>query len=271
MATSRSTRKTGAAAEPKPPAPLRKYDQGQPAWIELREADTDRAANFYKRLFGWEHNRPAGEKLSFGLLEGERVAGFRPIDEDGSAHWSVYLCATDLAGTVAAVQRAGGKVLVEPTASASWGRFAVVTDPTDGEVGLWEAETLRGIQAQPGHGTPTWFELATDDHDRAVEFYRDALGWDAHELSRTEEQTCTVLGDAPEGGAGIVGLPGGQDVRSHWSVFFGTPDTDASVRRVVEIGGSVVAEPVDTPYGRVAVVADDQGAVFRLKGPATGS
>lgn len=270
MATSRSTRKTDAAAEPKPPAPLRRYQQGQPAWIELGVEDTDRAATFYKRLFGWEHNRPAGEKLTFGVLEGERVAGFRPIDE-GSARWAVYLCAPDLDASVSAAEDAGATVVVPPRASASWGRYAVVTDPTDGEVGLWEAETLRGIQAQPGHGTPTWFELATVDHDRAVTFYTDALGWDARELARTDELTYSVLGDAPEGGGGIMSLPAGEEAGSRWSIYFGTPDTDASVRRVVEIGGSVVTAPEDTPYGRLAAVADDQGAVFHLMGPTTES
>ena len=41
-------------------------------------------------------------------------------------------------------------------------------------------------------------------------------------------------------------------------------DTDAAVARAVELGGSVVAPAWDSPYGRMAVVADDQGAVFAV-------
>jgi predicted enzyme related to lactoylglutathione lyase len=33
---------------------------------------------------------------------------------------------------------------------------------------------------------------------------------------------------------------------------------------VTELGGSVVAPAWDSPYGRMAVVSDDQGAVFSI-------
>ena len=41
-------------------------------------------------------------------------------------------------------------------------------------------------------------------------------------------------------------------------------DTDAALARVAELGGTVVRPAWDTPYGRMAVPADDQGAVFSL-------
>ena len=47
-------------------------------------------------------------------------------------------------------------------------------------------------------------------------------------------------------------------------------DTDATVKQVGELGGSVVEDPQDTPYGRLAVVADATGASFRLMGPNLG-
>lgn len=275
MSTSRTTGTTPDQKDRPAPARPRSYGRGEPAWIELSVRDTERAAGFYRRLFGWEHNRPAGERMSFGVLEGERVAGFRPMSDDdrGSARWSVYLATQDLEGTVTAAESAGATVLVAPRSASSWGRLAVMADPTDGEVGLWEAEILKGVQAAPGNGTPVWFELASADHDAAVDFYTDVLDWECRELERDEggdgDGTYTVLGDAPDGGAGITGLPTGSEDRSHWSVYFGTPDTDASVRRVVEIGGSVVSEPRDTPHGRLAAVADDQGGVFHLMGPSS--
>lgn len=41
-------------------------------------------------------------------------------------------------------------------------------------------------------------------------------------------------------------------------------DTDAAVATVTAAGGAVQRAPWDTPYGRMAVVRDDQGAVFSL-------
>jgi predicted enzyme related to lactoylglutathione lyase len=49
-----------------------------------------------------------------------------------------------------------------------------------------------------------------------------------------------------------------------WSVYFAVADADAAVAKTVELGGSVVMPPEDTPYGRLAVVADPNGAVFKF-------
>jgi predicted enzyme related to lactoylglutathione lyase len=49
-----------------------------------------------------------------------------------------------------------------------------------------------------------------------------------------------------------------------WSVYFAVNDTDAAVAAAVEHGGSLVHPIRDSPYGRIGVVTDDQGAVFSL-------
>jgi predicted enzyme related to lactoylglutathione lyase len=60
-------------------------------------------------------------------------------------------------------------------------------------------------------------------------------------------------------------LPEG--VPAHWSVYFGAEDTDAALAKVTSLGGSVVLPAEDTPYGRLAGVADPTGAQFKLVGP----
>jgi hypothetical protein len=50
----------------------------------------------------------------------------------------------------------------------------------------------------------------------------------------------------------------------HWTVYFGVDDVDKALARVNEFGGSVISAPEDTPYGRMATVADPTGAQFRL-------
>ena len=47
-------------------------------------------------------------------------------------------------------------------------------------------------------------------------------------------------------------------------MYFGTSDTDKAVDLATSHGGRVVRPAADSPYGRMAVVADDQGAVFSL-------
>ena len=42
------------------------------------------------------------------------------------------------------------------------------------------------------------------------------------------------------------------------------PDTDAAVTAVTGLGGVIVQPVRDSPYGRMGVVTDNQGAVFCL-------
>jgi hypothetical protein len=51
-------------------------------------------------------------------------------------------------------------------------------------------------------------------------------------------------------------------------VYFRTDDADASIARARELGGSVIQPAEDTPYGRLATLADPTGAAFKLIGPA---
>jgi predicted enzyme related to lactoylglutathione lyase len=62
-------------------------------------------------------------------------------------------------------------------------------------------------------------------------------------------------------------LPEG--VPAHWSIYFGTADTDATLAKVVELGGSIVEPATDTPYGRLATAADPSGIQFKLLQPPT--
>jgi predicted enzyme related to lactoylglutathione lyase len=50
-------------------------------------------------------------------------------------------------------------------------------------------------------------------------------------------------------------------------VYIAVDDADATQARAAELGGSVVSEAQDTPYGRIAQVADPTGARIRLLGP----
>jgi predicted enzyme related to lactoylglutathione lyase len=46
--------------------------------------------------------------------------------------------------------------------------------------------------------------------------------------------------------------------------FLGADDVDKTVQLVLDNGGSVIREAEDTPYGRLAAVADSTGAGFNL-------
>jgi predicted enzyme related to lactoylglutathione lyase len=88
-------------------------------------------------------------------------------------------------------------------------------------------------------------------------------------MGDTPEFRYSTFGEGDAALAGIMDATGHlpEGVPSHWAVYFATEDADATVKQVGELGGSVLEDPQDTPYGRLAVVADVNGASFRLMGP----
>jgi len=56
-------------------------------------------------------------------------------------------------------------------------------------------------------------------------------------------------------------------VPGQWSSYLGTEDADATLAKVVELGGSIVQPAEDTPYGRLATAADPSGINFKLIQP----
>jgi predicted enzyme related to lactoylglutathione lyase len=51
---------------------------------------------------------------------------------------------------------------------------------------------------------------------------------------------------------------------ANWFFFLGADDVDKTVQLVKDNGGSVIRDAEDTPYGRLAAVADPTGAGFNL-------
>lgn len=54
------------------------------------------------------------------------------------------------------------------------------------------------------------------------------------------------------------------EMPASWLTYFHLDDVDAGFDRVRELGGEVMREPTDSPYGRFAPVRDPQGAGFAL-------
>lgn len=73
-------------------------------------------------------------------------------------------------------------------------------------------------------------------------------------------------------GFGLLGEPGSPGwfelhTRDHDAAvvfYFAVDDTDAAVATVQRLGGRVVQPAEDSPYGRLAEVADPTGALFKL-------
>jgi uncharacterized protein len=246
---------------------------GHPIWVELYTSDPQAAAGFYTRLFGWtaaDAGPEYGGYLTFRQGDGP-VAGCMLNDgtTGGVNSWSVYLESDDAAATVRMAEANGGEISIEPMQVGDLGHMAFVTDPGGALVGIWQPGSHEGIASRGEPGAPAWFELLTGDYPRALEFYANAFGWDVHTVGDSDEFRYSTLGKDEEALAGVMDVSGTDDSEG-WSVYFATADTDATVAAAEEAGGAVVRAAEDTPYGRMAWLADPQGAQFKVMGPNLG-
>jgi len=152
------------------------------------------------------------------------------------------------------------------------GRMAVAADPAGAVFGVWQARSHTGMQVANEPGSVGWNENFSRDMDGNQAFYRAVFGYEYGDMSTPEFRYATLKLDGQEvGGIGAVGNGVPPGVAAHWSTYFLVEDTDAAVATVTKGGGSVTREPWDSPYGRMAVVSDDQGAAFSLMGTVPGA
>jgi uncharacterized protein len=241
------------------------YPHGTFSWIDLATTDVESAKGFYGKLFGWEYDdMPAGEGLTYSMakIDGASVAAIAE-DTTGQAppHWNSYITVDDVDATAARAGELGGKLVAEPFDVLDAGRMAVIADPTGAFVALWQAKDNIGAGFVNAHGALSWNDLNTNDADTARSFFSELLGWTYEQVS--EEPPYWVIQNGGRSNGGVrVFTEEEANFPPHWLPYLGSDSTDATASTATEAGGSVLVAPFDLPAGRVAVLADPQGAAF---------
>ena len=241
------------------------YAHGTPSWIDIG-TDTEAAKAFYCPLFGWEGQDagPPEETGGYGFFtrDGLMIAGYGPQQSPGPPYWSTYVAVDDADDVTKRVEAAGGNVVVPPMDVMTAGRMAVYQDPEGSFFAVWQAGEHRGAQLVNEPGALCWNELNTRDLDQAERFYREVFGWET--VRSAGDMTYLEAKVGGESVAGMLPMPPmvPEQVPSHWLVYFAVADVDATVAHAQELGGSLLAGPMEVPVGRFAVLSDPQGAAF---------
>jgi predicted enzyme related to lactoylglutathione lyase len=174
--------------------------------------------------------------------------------------WTTYLHTADINATVAKAVAAGGVSCIEPMEVKDKGWMGMLTDPAGASFGLWQPIDHQGFCVVNENGAPAYFQLTTREYGKALDFYREVFDWQVQTVSDSDEfRYSTAMFD----GKALVGVMS-WDVGPDWCVFLGADDVDKTVQLVLDNGGSVIRGAEDTPYGRLAAVADCTGAGFNL-------
>ncbi|MEU0599032.1 VOC family protein [Streptomyces sp. NPDC006393] len=255
-----------------------RYAPGTPCWVSLMVHGMAATQTFYGELFGWEF-RPGPHQLGpyvRALLDGREVAGIGQLPPDRYLPivWTPYLASEDVDLTAETVRLCGGTIGVGPLDAGDAGRLAIGSDPSGAVFGVWQAAAHLGTDLGGVPGTPVWNELRTFETATVAKFYETVFG---HEVRRPataagadsgsgsgfDHVTLCVDGRAVAGIQGVGhALP--RDRGPHWVTYFEVADADDAAERLTALGGQVLTPARDTAHGRVAMVADPEGARFAL-------
>jgi uncharacterized protein len=245
------------------------WPEGTPCWVDLGVDDIARASAFYAGLFGWDIQAGPAEAGGYTmcLRNGRPVAGIGPKQGPPGAPpvWTTYLAADNADETAAKISKAGGQVFMDPFDVMDVGRMTVAADPGGAVFGVWQARAHIGVGLANEPGTLCWNENHTRDFDQATAFYQAVFGYDLGNIEGAGIRYATLKLDGREvGGIMELDASGPAGVPSHWETYFAVAGTDAAVTAVRAAGGTVTRPAWDTPYGRMAIVTDDQGAEFSV-------
>ncbi|HEU5420020.1 MAG TPA: VOC family protein [Streptosporangiaceae bacterium] len=115
-------------------------------------------------------------------------------------------------------------------------------------------------------GAPNWVDLGTPDTDAAAAFYGALFGWQFQPAGPDAGGYGMFIKDGKTvAAAGPLSEPG---AAPSWTLYFYSPDADATAAAVKKAGGSVRMEPMDIfTQGRMAQFSDPAGAQFAIWQP----
>lgn len=113
-----------------------------------------------------------------------------------------------------------------------------------------------------------WYELMTQDLEKAVSFYSNVVGWTVHDSGMPGMPYMLFGRDGKDAGGMMSWSSLGINKPSGWKGHIFTRDVDTEVKAVVVDGGRQYRPVQVIPgVGRFAVVADPQGAEYLLFEP----
>lgn len=247
-----------------------KHTPGTFSWIENATSDQNAGKSFYTSLFGWtaDDSQMGEGAYTMYLREGRTVAAAYALSKTEREakvppHWNLYISVENADATAARAAELGATVLAPAFDVMTFGRMAVIQDPTGAVFCVWQAKTHIGISVRDEFGSLCWADVNTSDTAKATAFYTGLFGW----TTETSPDGYIHIKSGDKLIGGIVPL---RDPKTppHWLVYFLVADCDASTAKAKGLGAQAYAEPFTMDkVGRIAVLADPLGSVFALHQP----
>ena len=248
------------------------WPAGTPCWVDLMVGDLERTKAFYTELLSWDYAEPRPEYGGYlnALVDGGGVAGLSPTMpgmEDTAKTWTIYLASDDITAVGTKIEGAGGHATMPPMDVGDQGRMGLWSDTTGATFGVWQSGAHTGFDVYDTPGTVAWCDLMTGDATAACDFYASVFDY-SYTDAGMDDMTYVLFtppgAQRPAGGIGQSSADDGGTPRSAWSVCFEVTDVDETTAKVPAAGGSVLQEPFDFQYGRLALAKGPDGEEFAI-------
>ena len=120
----------------------------------------------------------------------------------------------------------------------------------------------------PAHGEFVWTEIATNDAEKCIDFYKNVFGWTFQESAAATDGMDYREFDTghghPSGGLYQIDPAwfGGNPPPPHFLTYIAVDDVDEAAERATELGAKV-HKTMDIPnVGRMSIIEDPTGAMF---------
>jgi len=246
---------------------------GSFCWIELGTTDQNAAKKFYTNLFGWTaEDMSMGPEMTYTMLRlgGKDVGGVYKlmkdqVDNHVPPHWMPYIKVNSADESAAKAVKLGATQTVPASDIPNVGRFAVLQDPTGGQISIFQAGQHKGLTSFGEIGTFSWADFNTPDAEKAARFYSEWFGWtidagkDGYRHIQNGASHEDMIGGIPNQFHAPPGTP------AHWMCYFHVADCKATAAKAAEAGAAIIM-PAELmkDVGTIGVLTDPQGAVFAL-------
>lgn len=249
------------------------HHAGKVVLVELVTPDIAASKQFYSGLFNWTFNdiQSGDAQYAEASLDGRPVAGLIhkivKAGEQRQPAWVTFISVRDVDAAKTTALQHGAKVLFEPHTFADRGREAVFADPQGAVVAVLASSSGDPPDELAAPGEWIWSSLITSDPDKDAAFYQALTDYEVFDLTDEDgPQEHLQLASDNYARASVNSFPVNRpDMHAHWLNFVRVDDAVKASAKVTALGGRVIIEPREDRHGgKIAVVADPQGAHFGL-------
>ncbi len=252
-----------------------KYSPGEFCWTDLGTTNVVAAKKFYQSLFGWKvTDVPMGmgdAKYSMFSVGSKKVCALYSLPAEKRKSkippfWLPYISVKSVDATVRKAKTALGEACMPPMNILDSGRMAIVQDPSNAVIALWQAKTYAGAELTDKPGAVCWHDLNTSNTAAASKFYTKVFGWtmedkdfgghDYHLFKLGSDEVC-----------GMCPMPHPK-LPPCWLTHWEVEKCAKTVTKAKRLGGGALmpATQIAGMDMSFAVLTDPQGAAFGIIG-----